>query len=314
MTINVQIIKKQLIAENIVHLTLASSDGNALPEYEAGSHIDLHIDGDTIRQYSLLPSDNSSHYEIAILKEQNGRGGSVKVHEHLKTSDHITISKPRNNFPLEGAEHSLLIAGGIGITPILAMAEELSSKQASFELHYCSRSKNNAAFYERIQQSPYNKQSHCYFDDLDLSFNSSVLEQPTDDKRIFVCGPEGFINFIRETASNLGWPEDRVHFELFQKSENDDTGHGATFKIKIADTDQIIEVAEDETALEALERCGVDVPCSCEQGVCGTCVVNVVEGIPDHQDMYLTDIEKQENSKFTPCCSRSLSPQLIIRI
>lgn len=314
MTIEVKIIKKQLIAENIVHLNLESLDGKQLPGFEPGAHIDLHIDDNTVRQYSLVPSRQNSQYEIAILKEANGRGGSKKVHEALQSGDTVRISQPRNHFSLKNAQHSLLIAGGIGITPILAMAKHLSNTDQSFEMHYCSRSKENAAFHDAILQSELDQNTTFYFDDQDQRFDISILDHPEQDKRLFVCGPEGFINFIRDTAASKGWSDDRIHYELFQKSDQDTTGHGERFNILIEGTDTSIEVTEDETALEALDRHGIDVPCSCEQGICGTCVLEVIDGIPDHQDMYLTDSEKEQNNKFTPCCSRALSSQLTIKL
>lgn len=314
MTIQVRVAAKQLIADKIVHLTIESVDAQPLPKFAAGAHIDLHIDNDTVRQYSLLPRSNDAQYEIAVLKEQDGRGGSVKVHDLLQPGDEITIGGPRNHFPLEDAEHSILIAGGIGITPILAMADELSGKQASFELHYCSRSKASAAFLQSVQLSRLKDHSHFYFDDQGMKLDNSVFSVPAHNKRIFVCGPEGFINFVRDSAAAMGWPDDRVHFELFQKTEGNDTGHGSRFSIRVDGADQTVEVAENETALEALERSGFEIPCSCEQGICGTCAVELISGIPDHQDMYLTDKEREDNTKFIPCCSRAESEELTIRL
>ena len=314
MTIEVQIVEKQWVADNIVHLILEKIDQQPLPEFTAGAHIDLHIDSNTIRQYSLLPSQQASQYEIAILKEVNGRGGSLKVHEQLKTGDRVKISAPRNHFPLEDAQHSILIAGGIGITPILAMADELTRKQASFELHYCSRSQTSAAFYDDISRGSLNPFSHFYFDDQDVKLNRILFAHPTQEKRIFVCGPEGFINFVRDSALEMGWSKSRVHYELFQKSEQDNTGHGRPFNIKLADQDVLITVGENETALEALERRGYEVPYSCEQGICGTCALEVVAGIPDHQDMYLTDKEREQNTRFVTCCSRAISDELTLRV
>lgn len=313
MTIDVKIIQKETIADRIVQLVLARPNGRDLPPFEPGAHVDVHIDQSTVRQYSLVPSGSAAHYAIAVLDDPNGRGGSSKVHRNLQVGDGVQISEPRNQFPLEEAEHSILIAGGIGITPILAMADSLSRQRRSFELHYCCRAQRNAAFYTVIRQSPWAANTRFYFDEEGQQFDPSVLANASEHTRMYVCGPEGFIQYVRDNAARLGWPEHRVHYELFQKSVADGTGHGQRFQLHIDGTDQVIDVEASETALEALSRSGIDVPCSCEQGICGTCVLAVVEGLPDHQDMFLTDSEKQANNQFTPCCSRALTPVLTIK-
>jgi vanillate O-demethylase ferredoxin subunit len=314
MTIDVTIIKKESIADDIVLLVLADPQGGLLPPFEPGAHIDLHIDRDTVRQYSLINSlDRGRTYEVAILREADGRGGSARVHDQLQAGDHVRISAPRNAFPLQRADFSILIAGGIGITPILSMARHLQHEGQPFALHYCARSRPSAAFCDSIEHSAFADKARFYFDADGQRFDTDVLRQPDiPDTRIFVCGPPGFIDFITRTALDAGWPADRIHYELFQKAAADQTGHGEAFTLVINSSGDRVPVAADETALEALERSGYEVACSCEQGICGTCVLTVLDGIPDHQDSYLTDRERAENRSFTPCCSRALTPTLTI--
>lgn len=315
MTIETRIIKKEPVAEHIVHLVLAHSQGETLPPFEPGAHIDLHIDDATIRQYSLINSlDGGRSYEIAVLREAAGRGGSIKVHDTLQVGDRVNISAPRNAFALKKSEFSVLIAGGIGITPVLSMAESLEHEGQPFALHYCSRSRHNAAFCDRIAGSSYADRTQFYFDDEGNRFDPGALQVDAVDKRLYVCGPQGFIEFIRGSAREAGWPEDRVHYELFQKADGDHRSHGSPFSLVINGTGHQVEVAADETALEALERSGYEVSYSCEQGICGSCVLDIVEGLPDHQDAFLTDKERRENLKFTPCCSRALTPSLTIEL
>ncbi len=313
--IEVTLIKKQMIAENIVSLVLASADGTRLPAFDPGSHIDLHIDNNTIRQYSLINSlDNGKTYEIAILREAGGRGGSIKLHDSLTPGNTVTISEPRNHFPLQECEHTVLVAGGIGITPILSMAQYLHSQGKSFELHYCARSDRSAAFLAEIQASPFAEHSRLYFDQQKQAFAPQTLAHRGDDSRLFVCGPEGFIQFISNTALAAGWAEERIHYELFKRSAAPASGLGQPFSMVINSSGDVINVAADETALDALVRSGYEIPCSCEQGVCGTCVLEILEGTPDHQDMFLTDKERQQNQHFTPCCSRALTPTLTLKL
>lgn len=315
MNIEVTIINKSLIAENIVQLVLERTDGSVLPSFEPGAHIDLHIDSKTVRQYSLVNSlDNGKSYEIAILRDAAGRGGSVQAHDTLMMGNTINISEPRNHFPLIKSEHTLLIAGGIGITPILSMAQHLHNQSQSFELHYSARSSHSAAYYDEIKASAFTENTQFFFDEEGGKFNPEYLEYRAKDNRLFVCGPEGFITYIKNTALEAGWPEDRIHYELFSKSSTDTTGLGAPFSILVNNTGAIVHVAEEETALDALVRSGYEIPYSCEQGVCGSCVLDIIEGTPDHQDAYLTDKERAENRRFTPCCSRAQTPSITINL
>ncbi|TWI52361.1 vanillate O-demethylase ferredoxin subunit [Pseudomonas duriflava] len=315
--IEVMIVSKKTEATDICSLELASVDGTPLPEFSAGSHIDVHLPDGLVRQYSLCNhSDERHRYQIAVLKDPASRGGSVGVHQ-LTEGMHLHISEPRNLFPLaHGAKRSLLFAGGIGVTPILCMAERLAHMDADFEMHYCTRSADRAAFVERIKQSPFADRVQFHFDDgpaeqkLDAQ---TLLQNPQPDVHLYVCGPTGFMEHVLSTAKANGWPEENLHREYFAAAPMDTTNDGS-FEMKIASTGQTLQVPADRTALEVLLDAGFDIPMSCEQGVCGTCLTRVLEGTPDHRDLFMTEEEQAANDQFTPCCSRAKSAVLVLDI
>ncbi len=314
-TLTVTVSRKFLAAEDILCLELSPGEGQVLPSFEAGSHIDLHIDG-FVRQYSICSSPSErNHYRLAIKLEDAGRGGSKAVHAKINEGDQITISAPRNNFPLREAAHSILIAGGIGITPMLAMAQHLFDHSQSFELHYCCRSRLHAAFHNELIDGSLKPFIHFHFDDgaADQKLALGTLFASTEaDTHLYVCGPDGFMNFVTSTARDqFGWTDDVIHTESFGAIDLSEEGDQA-FTIKVASTGATYIIPPDKTIIEALEAQGVDIPLSCEQGICGTCLTRVLEGTPDHRDMYLTDAEKALNDQFTPCCSRSKSPVLVL--
>ena len=315
--IEVQVISRKNEAHGICSFELARPDESPLPAFSAGSHIDVHLPDGLIRQYSLCNHPDERHrYLIGVLKDPASRGGSQHLHEQIKTGDRLHISEPRNLFPLfPDARRSLLFAGGIGITPILCMAERLAHSNADFELHYCARSSDRAAFVERIRQSAFADRVFVHFDEQPetLMNAAQVLANPQPDVHLYVCGPAGFMQHVLDSARSQGWAEDRLHREYFAAAAID-SSHDGSFSVKVASSGQIIEIPADKTVVAVLESHGIDIPMSCEQGVCGTCLTNVLEGIPDHRDMFLTEEEQACNNQFTPCCSRSKSPLLVLDI
>lgn len=305
---------KKIEADDIVSLELVSGEGNSLPSFEAGAHIDLHLPNGLIRQYSLCNPPSETHrYLIAILKDPNSRGGSEAVHSLLKESDAIEISAPRNLFPLNfQASKTFLFAGGIGVTPILAMAETLHRLGKNFEMHYCARSQSRAAFVKRIQASGFADKVTFHFDDQNQVLDiKTVLKNPTKGTHVYVCGPNGFMKFIIDNATNLNWPAEQVHKEYFA-AESVDKSHDGAFEVEIKSTGKIIHISPDQSVLEALEEHDIFLPVSCEEGICGTCVTGILAGEPEHRDVFLTDAEKAANDRFTPCCSRSKSARLVL--
>src|SRR5258708_7326109 len=314
--LEVRVVGRRVGDEDGLSFEVERGRGRPLPPYGAGAQVDVHLPGGLVRQYSLCsPEGMHSKYTIGVLKEPNSRGGSKALHERVQVGDKLTISEPRNKFPLDvHARRSLLLAGGIGITPILAMADELGRDGRDFELHYCARSRGRMAFAERISSSPWSASASLHFDDgaaeqrLDAT---RVLGEPADDAHVYVCGPAGFMNHILGTGRTLGWQEARLHREYFVAEPVDHTSD-KPFEIQLRRSGRTIVVPSDKSAASALAEAGVEIPLSCEQGVCGTCVTRVLEGIPDHRDFYLTEEEHQRNDSFTPCCSRSHTPRLLI--
>jgi len=304
--LQVRVSRRAPLAEDIIGLTLSPADGSELPPADAGAHIDLHLPNGQIRQYSIARHD-SAGYELGILRDPASRGGSACVHDGLNEGDALEISPPRNLFPLaKGAQRSLLFAGGIGITPIIAMAEALHAAGADFELHYCTRAKTRAAYLDRLASAPWADRVHVYHDDLPEAGKLDtvgLVAFPESGKHLYVCGPNGFMDHVIDTARAAGWAEANVHSERFSAPAIDTSDDGS-FEMVINSTGQSIRVGAEQTAIAALHEAGFDVPLSCEQGICGTCLTRVLDGEPEHRDMFLTDAEREANNQFTPCCSR----------
>jgi len=301
---------------DIVSFELEALDGVALPPFTAGSHIDVRLEDGLIRQYSLCSDPQRTHrYQIAVLKEAASRGGSQAMHERVRAGGLLEISAPRNHFELaQVAPHSLLLAGGIGVTPILCMAERLSTLGAAFEMNYCARSRERAAFRERIARSDFAARVQFHFDDeapsqrLDIE---RLLRGAPAGTHLYVCGPKGFMDAVLATARAADWPEARLHYEFFAAAPSAPVD-GASFEVKLASSGRVIAVPPQRTVLQALLDAGVEVPVSCEQGICGTCLTKVLEGEPDHRDLFLTPAEQARNDCFTPCCSRARSALLVL--
>lgn len=313
--IDVRVARKTVEADDIISFELVRADGATLPAFEPGAHLDIHVPGGLVRQYSLCnPSTETHRYQIAVLRDPGSRGGSVAMHDQLKEGDTVRISAPRNHFPLQaGVAHTLLMGGGIGITPVLCMAEQLARNGAPFELHYCTRTPSRTAFHDALRAGPFADRVHFHFDDgaaeqkLDIG---AKLAACSSDTHLYVCGPKGFMDAVLGKARELGWPESRIHFEYFGAEVVHKADDGV-FEIEV-NSGQVIPVQPDQSIAQALAAVGIEVPLSCEQGVCGTCLTRVISGTPDHRDMYLTPAEQEQNDQILVCCSRSKSPRLVL--
>lgn len=314
--LEVRVANKVPEATDISVFELVAADGGKLPPFTAGAHIDVHIRDGLVRQYSLCNDPQERHrYLIGVLRDPASRGGSNALHDEIQEGDRLRISSPRNLFPL--ADHprrSLLLAGGIGVTPILSMARQLSRLNAEFEMHYCTRSSARTAFRDPIRQSAFGERVFFHFDDGPASQRLDIpalLAAPAADLDLYVCGPAGFLETVLATARAQGWAESRIHFEYFsaevQGSEDD-----APFEVRLASSGDVIAVQPGQSVVDALAAQGVEIPISCQQGVCGSCLTRVLDGEPDHRDQYLTPAEQAQNDQFTPCCSRSKSPLLVL--
>ena len=315
-TLKVRVAHKRDEADGICSLELLPVEGGVLPAFTAGSHIDVHLSNGLVRQYSLCnPPSETQRYQIAVLRDPASRGGSEAVHAQVKEGQVLEISAPKNHFPLAtDAKKHLLLAGGIGVTPLMAMAEQLSVDGADFALHYFARSATKAAFVERFAASAFASHVHTHWDDAPqvppVSL-VSLIGQPQAGQHLYVCGPKGFMDAVLATARAQSWPENHLHFEFFGGQVLHDASD-ATFTVKIASSGQEIQVGADQTVVQALHKAGLYVPIACEQGVCGTCLTRVVSGVPDHKDMYLTPEEQAANDQFMPCCSRAKTAVLVL--
>jgi vanillate O-demethylase ferredoxin subunit len=311
----VQVRRKRAEALGIASFELARPDGAPLPAFSAGSHIDVKLPGGLTRQYSLCNDDAERHrYRIAVLRDAASRGGSVAMHDTVAEGDLLEISLPRNHFPLLRARRTLLFAGGIGVTPLLCMAQRLAATGADFHLHYCTRSPEHTAFREEIAASPFAAHVSFHHDNgpADQKLDArAVLAQPQPGVDVYVCGPKGFIDHVTGVAREQGWPGEHVHVEHFGAPPADGTGDRA-FRVQIASSGQVHEVPAGQTVVQALQAHGIEIPVSCEQGVCGTCITRVLAGECDHRDLYFSDEEKARHDQFTPCCSRARSPLLVL--
>ena len=299
----------------IAVLELVSLDGNPLPNFSAGAHIDVHVGDEYIRQYSLCNDSRvTNSYRIGVLNDPNSRGGSVRIHQEFIAQKNIKISSPRNHFPLNmNVEKSILVGGGIGITPMMAMAYELRQANKTFELHYCTRTAGAGAFEEELV-AEFGDRVVFHYDDQDKSqfFSPQVTFAPFDcSSHIYVCGPTGFMNWVIGQAKEAGYPCEQVHFEYFS-ADVDTTGD--SFEVYCAQSDIKVTVQSDDTIAKALRKAGVKITMSCEEGVCGTCITDVIEGDPDHRDHFLTDEEKADNDQIALCCSRAKTKKLVIDI
>jgi vanillate O-demethylase ferredoxin subunit len=314
-TIEVRVAARHNEADGICSYELVPTRGGALPAFEAGAHVDVHLPNNLIRQYSLCNAPGETRrYQIGVLRDADSRGGSEAMHDHIDVGSVLTISEPKNHFPLVEAKRTLLLAGGIGVTPILAMAETLAARGAAFEMHYCARSPEKAAFKQRLGESHLRDLVHFHYDSGDAAQKldmAALLANPAPDTHLYVCGPQGFISYVLDTAKAQGWPTAQLHVEYFSAAAVDASGD-QPFDVKLASSGKVVTVQPGQTVIKVLLDAGVEVPYSCEEGVCGTCLTRVLEGVPDHRDMYLTEEEQAANDQFTPCCSRSKSKMLVL--
>jgi vanillate O-demethylase ferredoxin subunit len=290
--------------------------GDTLPPFEAGAHIDVFLPDGLIRQYSIASAPFiKDHYELCIKREPRSRGGSLFIHEHLAEGDELEISQPRNLFTLKPAEHYVLIAAGIGITPLASMAAELFSKQLSFSLHYYTRTAADVAFRERLEMLYGKTHVHLHHSDAGRSprqYLPEELSHPGPGQRVYLCGPSEFMNHVEDRVSQLGWAADCVHKEAFSAAPLVAQHNLGAFEIELKSTGAVYRIPKDRSIANVLIDAGVDVPVSCEQGMCGACIAGVLSGQPEHLDMVLSDAERALGNQMTLCCSRSLSARLVL--
>jgi len=311
MTLRVRVKAATWEAPQVVSYELRPLDGSELPPFTAGAHIDLRLGNGLARSYSLTNSQDERHrYVIGVQKDRASRGGSKWVHENLRVGDIVSLEGPRNNFALdETAGQSILIAGGIGITPILCMLRRLASLGRDWRLFYCARRRADAAFVDDL--AAFGPRVTLNFDEepggrmLDIA---GVVRDAPPGAHLYCCGPAPMLTAFE--AATAQWPRERVHVEYFAAKEPPAAVGGLT--VVLARSGREFVVPQGKTILETLLDAGLDVAHSCTQGVCGACETKVLEGVPDHRDLVLTEAEQASGATMMICCSGAKTERLVL--
>ena len=311
--LRVEVTRKWETAEGVAAFQLEPLEG-VLPTFQAGAHIDVHLPNGLIRQYSITNGPGeSSHYRIGVKLEPDSRGGSTCLHETVREGDVLAISEPRNNFPLRrDSVRTILIAGGIGITPMLSMAQALWRMELNFELHYFAQTDKHLAFPDVLDElgSSVTTQLGLTPDETGTELRRLLTDASAPDTHMYVCGPGPMLEATRRIATDAGWPDEAVHFEYFKNTNEIDDS--STFEVALARSGVTLSVPSGKTILEVLVENGVAMPSSCEQGACGTCVATVIDGVPDHHDVHLNATEHAAGDRIMTCVSRAKSDRLVL--
>lgn len=302
----------RLAARDTNLYTFERPDGGVLPPVTPGAHISLTLTSGVERQYSLTNYGSGlTEYVVGVKLDPNSRGGSLFMHNQLRVGTQIEVEGPTNNFPLvEDAEHVVLIAGGIGVTPVYCMAKRLIELGRSWEMHYSTRSRADAAFLKELGQ---HEQVHFHFDDeadgrfLDVP---GIVGKAPANAHLYCCGPKPMLEAFEKACA--GRPPAHIHVEYFTPKYQAAAEGG--FTVVLQRSGKEVTVPEGKTILQVVRDAGVDVPFSCEEGICGACETHVIEGIPDHRDSILTESERAQNATMMICCSGSKSPRLVLDI
>ncbi|NUR57700.1 MAG: oxidoreductase [Catenulispora sp.] len=299
----------------LIELRHPASDGR-LPEAQPGDHIDLRF-GKHLRQYSLCSPATDGRYLICVKRERYGRGGSAAVHDELRVGDVVQVSAPRSRFPLIRGGRTLLLGAGIGITPLLAMAEALWTEQAVFDLWFYAPDRDRAPLAEYIEAKPYADRVHLRLSSRGQSARTALpreLNSPDPDSQIHLCGPSGFMAHVRAQAQLAGWADEQVHQETFTLDTESSAAlaEGEEFTVRVASSGLTFLVPSGSSIADVLQTNGVDVDLSCEQGICGACLTPVLSGLPDHRDEVLSPAERAANDRMTICCSRARTAELTL--
>jgi ferredoxin-NADP reductase len=317
--LKLRVVKTETLTSDIRRIELCGVDGQTLPPFAAGAHISIQIRthaGDISRNYSLINARSQGrHYEIAVLRRPDGGGGSLFMCDDLRVGDVVLAGAPKNDFPMaDEATEQVLIAGGIGVTPILSMAETLASTGCPFEFHYSARRRENMAFLERVVAAAAGR-ARLYFDDGDPKNGidlTRALRDPAPGRHAYVCGPRGMIDATIATARKLDWRPTNLHFELFTAPSSQ--AGDRPIEVVAKASNRTVLVPSDKSILECLIEAGLDPLFDCKRGECGACVTTVVEGLPDHRDYILDDATRSSGTSMCICVSRARGDKLVLDI
>lgn len=306
---DVRVEAKELVADGVVALTLRDVDGHPLPRWEPGAHVDLILSQAATRQYSLCGDPDGDVWRLGILRDPNGSGGSVYVHDQLHDGDVVRVRGPRNNFPLAPAPRYLFIAGGIGITPMIPMIATAEAAGAEWELVYGGRQRASMAFLDELaaygDRVSVRPQDESGLLDLD-----GLLARPRSDTKVYCCGPEPLLAAVEQRCAT--WPKGSLHVERFVAKPLTAPVLSGAFEVYLAQSKLTLTIAPDTSILAAVEEAGVGVLSSCAEGTCGTCETPVLEGVPDHRDSVLDEDERAAGDCMMICVSRACTPRLVL--
>lgn len=310
-----RIVAIELEAEDILSFTLRPLDAALSGAIDPGSHVDVHLPNGMMRSYSL--SNGPAHdrgFRLTIARDVNSRGGSTYIHDALRVGQVLEISKPRNNFVLaEQAEMSVFFAGGIGITPFIPMIARLNALGKPWRLIYATRNRARAALLDEINAlvAGGNGEFVAHHDETDGIYDlKSALNSVSPGTHVYCCGPTGMLDAFRAGAKEAGIESERIHFEYFSSEVESATEGG--FVVVLNKSGAEVTVKSGQTILQALTDYGLNIPYSCEEGICGACETRVIDGVPDHRDMILSDDEKKQSKTMMVCCSGSKSARLVL--
>jgi ferredoxin-NADP reductase len=310
-TIEMRIGAKRELAAGVIELALEPVAGEPAPEWEPGAHIDLHLPGEMVRQYSLCGKpDELDHLRVAVLREPESRGGSIYLHDEAAEGDFLEVSGPRNHFSLEPAPRYRFIAGGIGITPLIPMIERAEAEGAEWTLLYGGRTRSSMAFLAELEPDP--RVTVVPEDEQGMLDLASALADPDAETGIYTCGPEPLLKAIEAACAGAAWPEGALHLERFKARDDLPSGPGNPFEVELAQSGLTLTVEPGRSILETIAEAGVEVPSSCEEGTCGTCETMVLAGEPEHRDSILAPAEQEANDCMMICCSRAKSERLVL--
>lgn len=310
--LNLRVASHRSGAQGIVVLTLESPDGESLPLWEPGAHIDLHLGDALVRQYSLCgdPRDRSQ-WRIAVLRDPNTRGGSAHVHDAMSVGDVVNVCGPRNNFSLVAASRYIFIAGGIGITPLLPMIAAARAAGSTWELHYGGRARESMAFLHELATAEGGSVTVYSQDEVGVLPLAEILRVPQEDTLIYCCGPGPLLDAVEACCDGV-WPASSLHVERFSPRTLILDAPDTAFEVELAASKVTIMVPPEMSILQSLDAAGIDVPSSCQEGTCGTCETALITGEGDHRDSLLSKDEQEANESIFICVSRAKSSRLVL--
>jgi len=312
--IQVVVSKVEKMTDDVTKYELRAVGGNDLPQWEAGAHLDIVVAPEFLRQYSMSgdPADRSV-YQIGVLREDEGKGGSLLMHRIFSEGRRIFISKPINHLPLEENAHkTLLLGGGIGITPMIAMAHRLHAIGAKFEFHYSCKNREVAGFLDDLKNVPWKANIKFHFSQegtrLDLA---KLLSNPKEGTHLYTCGPDRFMNAVLEEAEKANWPEEQVHREFFSVPEVPEY-ENHDFTLRLAKSEKDIHIPADQIPTDVLAQNSIHIDVKCSDGLCGVCKCRLISGEVEHRDFVLSSAQRQ--TSIILCQSRAAKPNGVIEV